>query len=141
MICRAHLCRRSAPRPAARPLRERPGSLVTTGLLLAFLLGPSLRGGEANAGDFSHLREWSPPAARPSADWLINPQPFQAQVLRKTPDELVLANGLISRSFRLAPNAATVGLDNLVTGEAILRGVKPEAILDIDGKRYDVGGL
>jgi hypothetical protein len=53
----------------------------------------------------------------------------------------VLANGLIARTFRLAPNAATVGLDNLVTGEAILRGVKPEAIVELDGQRYAVGGL
>jgi hypothetical protein len=47
----------------------------------------------------------------------------------------------VARTFRLVPNAATVGLDNLVTGEAILRGVKPEAILEIDGQRYEVGGL
>jgi hypothetical protein len=55
--------------------------------------------------------------------------------------ELRLANGLLARTFRLAPNAATVGLDQLVTGAAVLRGVKPEAVVELDGVRYEVGGL
>ena len=55
--------------------------------------------------------------------------------------ELFLANGLMARRFRLSPNAATVGLDNLVSGEALLRGVKPEALIEIDGKAYEIGGL
>jgi hypothetical protein len=41
----------------------------------------------------------------------------------------------------LLPNAATVGFDNLMTGTAIIRGVKPEAILELDGAKYAVGGL
>ncbi|MCK4872997.1 MAG: hypothetical protein KAS72_09750 [Phycisphaerales bacterium] len=52
-----------------------------------------------------------------------------------------MSNGLIRRTFRLAPNAATIGLDHLTTGQALLRGVKPEAIIEIDGERYEVGGL
>lgn len=88
------------------------------------------------------LPEWRGQAVRPAADWLLDETPFKAGVFRGAgPNELVLANGLIARTFRLAPNAATVGLDNLVTGEAVLRGVKPEAIVDIDGQRYEVGGL
>ena len=80
--------------------------------------------------------------ARPSVDWLIDPSPYKAGVFRGvSADELVLANGLVARTFRLAPNAATVGLDQLVTGEAVLRGVKPEAVVEIDGQRYEVGGL
>ena len=47
----------------------------------------------------------------------------------------------IARTFRLAPNAATVGLDQLISGESLLRGVKPEAIVEINGRRYEVGGL
>ncbi len=45
------------------------------------------------------------------------------------------------RTFRVVPNGATVGLDNLMTGQTILRGVKPEALVTIDGVRYEVGGL
>jgi hypothetical protein len=92
--------------------------------------------------ELKDLPAWPGSTVRPAADWLLDAAPFKAALYRGAGrDELVLANGLIARTFRLAPNAATVGLDNLVTGEAILRGVKPEAILDIDGRRYEVGGL
>lgn len=75
-------------------------------------------------------------------DWLLNPSPYEAGVYRgRRSDELVLANGLVRRTFRLAPNAATIGYDNLATGESVIRGVKPEAIVELDGVRYDVGGL
>ena len=50
-------------------------------------------------------------------------------------------NGLLRRVIRLQPNAATVALDNLVSGESLLRGVKPEALVEIDGKRFEIGGL
>lgn len=91
--------------------------------------------------ELSGLAQW-PGKAAPAADWLIDATPFKAGAFRgAAPDELVLANGLIARTFRLKPNAATVGLDNLETGEAILRGIKPEAIVEIDGKRLEVGGL
>ena len=75
-------------------------------------------------------------------DWLIDPTPFKAQAV-VSPDgkELVLGNGLLRRTFRLKPNAATVGLDDLVSGQALLRGVKPEAVVDLDGVSYEVGGL
>jgi len=79
-------------------------------------------------------------AQRP--DWLLDGSPYKAGVYRgKRADEIILSNGLVRRTFRLAPNAATVGLDNLATGEAILRGVKPEAMVEIDGVRYEIGGL
>jgi len=75
-------------------------------------------------------------------DWLLDGAPFRAGVYRTAhADEIALDNGLVRRTFRLAPNAATVGLDNLATGQAILRGVKPEAAVTINGVRYDVGGL
>ncbi len=77
-----------------------------------------------------------------AGDWLVKRPAQQAQVYRSAnPNEIVLSNGLISRCFRLAPNAATVGFDNLMTGEAILRGVKPEARIKIGGTDYAVGGL
>ncbi len=82
------------------------------------------------------------PARDQRADWLIESTPYKAQVYRtNNSNEIVLNNGLVQRTFRVAPNGATVGLDNLVTGESLLRGVKPEAVVTIDGKRYDVGGL
>ncbi|OGD19503.1 MAG: hypothetical protein A2W03_01145 [Candidatus Aminicenantes bacterium RBG_16_63_16] len=43
--------------------------------------------------------------------------------------------------FRIAPNAATVDFQNLMTGETILRAVVPEAKLKLDGRDFKVGGL
>jgi len=75
-------------------------------------------------------------------DWLLNPSHYQANLTEDNDKgEIVLSNGLIRRRFRLTPNAATVGFDNLITGQSIIRGVKPEAEVQIDGKVYQVGGL
>ena len=74
-------------------------------------------------------------------DWLIDSIRERAHVARHGSNELALENGLIRRTFRIAPNAATVAIDNLMTGESMLRAVKPEAIVEIDGRKWDVGGL
>jgi hypothetical protein len=64
------------------------------------------------------------------------------EVSRGTTDAtLVLHNGLVRRTFRLTPNAATIGLDHLVTGESLLRAVEPEAVLTLNGETIPVGGL
>src|SRR5690606_319764 len=75
-------------------------------------------------------------------DWLIEKITVPSTVYRQANgEEIVISNGLISRTFRLTPNCATVGLTNLVNGESLLRGVSPEAMLTIDGQEYAVGGL
>jgi len=75
-------------------------------------------------------------------DWLIDSSRYKAKAYTDSEKkEITLSNGLVSRTFRITPNAATVRFDNLVTGQAMLRGVKPEAIVIIDNKRYEVGGL
>ena len=75
-------------------------------------------------------------------DWLINPAPYKAQVhVNQDRSEVVLSNGLIKRTLRLKPNAATVAMEDLVSGQSLLRGVKPEALVEIDGQPYEVGGL
>jgi len=80
-------------------------------------------------------------AARP-ADWLLDPSPFKARIIKDdSKKEISITNGLIRRTFRLAPNAATVDFQNLVTGESILRAVEPEAMVVIDGRSFEVGGL
>jgi hypothetical protein len=83
-----------------------------------------------------------PPAEPVRKDWLVHPVKAKAAVFR-TPrqHEIVLHNGLISRTFRLAPNCATVGFDNLMEGKSIIRGVKPEALVSLDGEQYAIGGL
>lgn len=75
-------------------------------------------------------------------DWLLEPQDFRAGLYRgKHKHEIVLSNGLVQRVWRLVPNAATVAYDNLMTGESILRGVKPEAMVELDGRKHWIGGL
>ena len=74
-------------------------------------------------------------------DWLITHPTVKATVNRLGEKELVLANGLISRTIRVSPNAATVSLKNLVTREEYIRSVKPEALVVIDGVSYPIGGL
>ncbi len=75
-------------------------------------------------------------------DWLLNAAPFKARVsVRADGREVELNNGLLRRVIRLSPNAATVALDDLVSGQSLLRGVKPEAIVEMDGKRHEIGGL
>lgn len=79
-------------------------------------------------------------AAEP--DWLLDPSPYQARVTPSADGrEVVLDNGLVRRVIRLAPNAATIAYDNRVTGESIIRSVRPEARVELDGVAYDVGGL
>ena len=96
----------------------------------------------AQADNLNDLPLYDQDAVAYDGDWLVHAPDREAAVYRTGhSDELVLANGIISRTFRLAPNAATVGFDNLTTGQAILRGVKPEAMVEIDGVSYDVGGL
>ncbi len=76
------------------------------------------------------------------SDWLIHPTKIPTSVYRTNhDDELVLTNGLISRTFRILPNAATVALDNHITGQSLVRGVKPEAVIELDGQLFEIGGL
>ena len=82
------------------------------------------------------------PSAGRATDWLVDPSPFHAAIATNAAaHEIILQNGLVRRVFKLSPNAATVALDNLMTGEAILRSVRPEAQVELDGKKFDVGGL
>jgi len=75
-------------------------------------------------------------------DWLLTKVDKPAQI-EEYPEknELVLTNGLISRTFRVAPNFATINYTNLITDATVIRGVKPEAIIEIDDNRFEIGGL
>ncbi len=92
------------------------------------------------AAAISGLPVWNGKAAQ--QDWLVEPVRLKAAVYQGAkPNELVLANGLIARRFRISPNAATVALDDLVQGTSLLRAVKPEGSVTVDGKTYAIGGL
>lgn len=78
----------------------------------------------------------------PRVDYLIDGSSYVARAL-STEDgrELTLDNGLVRRTWRMSPNGACVGFDNLMTGQSMLRSVRPEARVTIDGVAYEVGGL
>jgi hypothetical protein len=83
--------------------------------------------------------------AQPEAhksDWLVSGITAHAMVCRGAHrNEIEISNGLIRRAWRLAPDGASVAFDNLDTGAALLRGVKPEAAITVDGHPYNIGGL
>ena len=75
-------------------------------------------------------------------DWLIKPVTAKAAVYKSQDGrDLILYNGLVKRSFRISPNVACIEYKNMVNGQQLLRAVKPEAIIKIDGKEVNVGGL
>ncbi len=76
-----------------------------------------------------------------NTDWLLDPAPFRAQVFRTDDDRIVLDNGLIRRTFASRPNGATIAFDQVTSRQSLLRGVKPEASITIDGEQIAVGGL
>lgn len=73
-------------------------------------------------------------------DWLIDNTGFVAEI-KVEGNDLVMTNGLTYRKIRITPNAATVEFKNSVTGETMLRSIKPEAEITLNGKTYPVGGL
>jgi hypothetical protein len=79
---------------------------------------------------------------RTGIDWLVAPVKEQAAVYRtNNGKDIVLYNGLLKRVFRLEPNIACIDYKNLSNGQQLLRAVKAEARLTIDGRAYNVGGL
>ena len=75
-------------------------------------------------------------------DWLVEEVKLPSKVLRNEKgNEIILSNGLISRTFRISPNAATITFKKLYNQEELVRAVKPEATVSINNFSIDVGGL
>ncbi|MGI9456633.1 MAG: hypothetical protein ACR2NU_08730 [Aeoliella sp.] len=75
-------------------------------------------------------------------DYLVHTPDHKAGVFRSRDSrELILDNGLLRRVWRIAPNGACVAFDNLMTGQSMLRSVRPEARVTINSVPIDVGGL
>ena len=75
------------------------------------------------------------------ADWLRDAVNAPARLYQTPEGYLVFTNGLVSRTFTLAPNVASVGFDELTTNTGFLRSIRPEAEVTINGQRFEVGGL
>lgn len=108
-----------------------------------FLVGALSAGAlNATAGALRAQEGGSAPAPSLRADWLIDPSSYLAKLTHSADGrEVTIDNGLVRRIFRLAPNAATIAIDNLMTGESELRAVRPEAQVTLDDYEIEVGGL
>lgn len=86
-------------------------------------------------------------AAQGQADWLIDGGDFKAKLVygqsgKEAPvDRWHLENGLVRRSWAMDLSPTCIALDNLITGESLLRAVNPEARLIIDGESISLGGM
>lgn len=80
-------------------------------------------------------------SVKTKGDWLVDPISQKSAIYTNAHGQLVLSNGLISRVFDIEKAGATVGIENLMTGEQLLRSIQPEALLEIDGHILPVGGL
>lgn len=75
-------------------------------------------------------------------DWLLTPEKVKAGIYRSEDGKsIVVANALVSRTFRIMPNLATVDYTNRMLGESLLRAVSSEGAVWIDGKKWQLGGL
>lgn len=75
-------------------------------------------------------------------DWLVKSPTAKANVYSSEKEgSLILYNGLVRRSFAISPNFACYDFQNMANGQQLLRAIRPEAKLIIDGKEYNVGGV
>lgn len=72
-------------------------------------------------------------------DWLVDGKLRPAQIIKISPTEIQLQNGLVQRTFFLSPSPACYDFKNLMTGEQLLRSITPEARITINGKLYELG--
>lgn len=73
-------------------------------------------------------------------DWLLGDIHAVTNVYRDHND-LVLTNGLVSRTFRAGSYFACYSFKNEMTGKEMLRAIRPEAQVEINGKNYPIGGV
>lgn len=75
-------------------------------------------------------------------DWLISNIPQKAGVWKsKDGKDLILYNGLVKRTFRIKPNVVCYDYKNMSNDQQLLRSIKAEARIVINGKPYNAGGL
>ena len=73
-----------------------------------------------------------------SIDWLVNEIDTKAEVYISTDQkDITLYNGLLKRVFRIFPNVACTDYTNLTNGQQLLRAIKPEARIKVNGKYVD----
>jgi hypothetical protein len=94
-----------------------------------------------NGQSLFNLPLWSKQKATLNGDWLVSKTGSQSAIYRTQDNKIVFSNGLVSRTFSLFPNGATVGLELLTNDQSFLRSVRPEAEVEINGMKLNIGGL
>lgn len=83
-----------------------------------------------------------PVSTQTDFDWLITPKKAKAGIYASADRKsIIVANPMVSRTFRIFPNLATTNIINRMTGESMLRAVSSEGSIQIDGKKHLIGGL
>src|SRR5882757_4530613 len=99
-------------------------------------------GATTRDGVLEKLPVWQPAQDQLyQGDWLVQPVRRKAGVYRSADGgQVILYNGLLKRSFSLRPDAVCFDYRNMSNGEQLLRSVKPEASITLNGTEYAVGG-
>lgn len=113
------------------------GNLIRTTLVLLVAVA-TVKGQTISVAD---LPLYDKAALQSKEDWLLATKAQRSAIYKTREGYMALSNGLITRTFALNPNGATIGLDNLITNEALVRAVSPEAVLWINGHEIKAGGL
>lgn len=89
------------------------------------------------------LPTWNPQSDKlTTTDWLVKPVAIKAGAYQSADKkDLIFYNGLVKRTFRLSPNVACTDFKNMSNGQQLLRAIKPEARITINGTGYNIGGL
>lgn len=120
-------------------MQKRIGGMKTLFLMMSLLSLPNVTL-FADASKVTSLDKYK--ANDSTKDWLIDGSSYKAGIYRSDDDKnIILSNGLIRRVFKVSGNCGTVGFDNLMTGESILRALSPEAEIVLSGTNYKVGGF
>jgi hypothetical protein len=88
----------------------------------------------------NHLKEFNKNEQTIYKDWLIE-KPNAKPEIYKSGKNLIISNGLVSRTFTTSPNMSTISLNLLTNNQEFIRSVRAEAELEIDGIKLKVGGL
>jgi len=78
--------------------------------------------------------------AKNQSDWLIKTLTAPVTVESKA-NSITIFNGIISRTWYIGANMGCFSYRNLYSDAEFVRSIQPEAIISIDGKEYQVGGM
>lgn len=91
---------------------------------------------------FNHLPAFLKQTTSIKDDWLLKNNKDTTGVYKsENGKDLIITNGLIAREFRIQPYFACFSFRNLVTPKEMIRAIQPEASIEIDGKKYNIGGV